>query len=551
MIQVKEYVNQIVTQYFDGADAIMVFGSQAQQEILQPSSDLDIIIIKEIGYCRGVQDEWLAEVKTDITVLPSVNFDLILLKEFLSPQMSVTIHALCHGKIIKDKYGQLAEYKELATQLYQDKKEIVHQDIHQFATIVIALNTLINNYKAIQKSNLEYFLLFSHIVNNLIDLELWSVLGWSTYGKTKARILQRINPELASKLQDIVALPYTEEDKIEILDFLERQKEKYTEIYNNKKRAVLHCSFFWDQKLAIRIVEGYELEEFLEFIMPDIVKSNLEFYYLQAPFKRDNDISNLVVIKGEQNSLQALENTIKSQRYLHPQFIQPSYFPLVQRFNGGAAILKVSEKFYSVFCDAIVNTKRPGKKNKVNLSAIDPNNLAINILIFYSRIQFSENIDTLSTFLNYLFDQWRAYAFDHPEKFLSEIPGSSGRLTLAFKKHYEQQKGTLKQILNGINNCITGKESTAWQNFLFHHLTILHKETNACQREVPSFDQIFIAGYHPQENASMWYILRKQFESIFLILGIDETDWSYLTYLVHAVISETNGSKNQLSAINR
>ncbi|MGY0037718.1 hypothetical protein [Pedobacter sp. NJ-S-72] len=217
--------------------------------------------------------------------------------------------------------------------------------------------------------------------------------------------------------------------------------------------------------------------------------------------------------------------------------IEASNFPLLEIFNGGPDVLNFSEVFYAYLTESILNIS--GKDRCQKLHHIEKNNLMISIILIYSNISIVDPIQ-LNTFFHYLFDQWLPYSYHKEDHSFDEIKGSKANAIQNFNRLYTLQKEQLQLILKEVK--LTSKQKKNSESKYLQHLFIklskLHAETLSCKNYIPEFECEIIKLYSTSESSRLWYIYRKQLESVLSLLDIETINWGYLAFLSKNVVHD-------------
>ena len=505
----------------------MIFGGQATNRFLDKSSDLDVIIIKDIGYPKSIQSLEIDGIKIDITIIPSINFDLFLLKEVYKENISAILHGLKVGRIVKDVNEQLHYYKDFASLLYDNIKQIKPYSPSRFVFLLQMSEKFILDYFKRDPALLESFILLNQIIDVIIDIELIFNLGWTTNGKTKARLLQVINPEVYISLSRIINIPEITQRKIALrVEVLEPHLTKYDEFLRNKKTIGITHNFFWDSKLAVRVSEKSVILKLCNLLKTKMY-SSLNLYFLYNPFYNSH-FHHILIIKGEYSLLEAKILPILRKERLDTLLVQASEFPLTEIFNGGKCVFEASEAFYSYLCGEIIN-KNANERGILN--EVDDSIVFISILFSYSMM-YNESQEDLISFFTYLFDCWSGYAYNGHEISYDEIDYSKKKNADILNSLFLSQKDEMKVILDNITHYFSDNVCREeWQDKLIANLKELHRAVTNSNRYVPEFELKLLSSYTKTTESDFWYICRKQFETVFYIFEINEKNWGYFSYI--------------------
>lgn len=530
-IPANEFILKIVEKYFDSADAIMISGSQADNEYIDKSKDIDLLIIKNFGIFGGYQNLNLEGISIDVTIVSPVNLDVLLIKETDKDPLSALLHGISNGRIIYDKFGQLAHHKEFADFLYSNKKDFtIHPDINSAFSVKV-LQKLYSDYQSQVHDSLLSFMVLSQLISRIIDLELTERLGGTMPGsnKIKTRIFETLEPETSKDLHFLINNSKTAEGK-EILEkhINETYLKKYHELIINDKSPSLKYNYFWNDKIALKTNSKQKITGIIQLLTEYVKNRKCHIYFQYSQYIRDKESPHLLIIKGDYKFLSKVIVPILNNERTNNLLIRAANFPLLERYNGGPDVLSASESFYSYLSESILSIG--GRNRCKKLSSIDKNNLAIIIMQMYSQIFELESKD-LTAFFTYIFDYWFPYSYTRGDQSLEENQNFSKIRLNKFETLYESQKEVLEYIFNEVNVCLKGLSKHSYLISLLKQLKMMNNKSRSSVRYVPEFDCKMIMAYSDVKDSELWYIYRRQLESIFSVLDIDNSNWGYLAFL--------------------
>lgn len=528
----KDFILKIIEKYFGSADAVMISGSQTNNEYIDKSKDVDLLIIKNLGIFGGYQSLKLEGITFDITIVPTINLDSLLIREINKESLSALLHGMSTGRILLDKFGQLKHYKDFANLLFKNKKDYTPHSYNDLIFSIQILEKLLSDYKLQKKKSLESYMILYQIVNKIIDLELIDHLGGTFPGnnKIKTRLFEIIDPNLSHSLYALLDGNKADKNKKALENHIYNiYIKKYQETLINNKAPSLKYNYFWNEKIAIKTKTKKKITEVLLLITSYIKQGKCNIYYQYAANPRENDAFHLLIIKGKYSFLLKVIVPILDNLRASDLFLKAANFPLLERYNGGQEILLASELFYSYLSESILSFG--GRKRCKKLSEIERNSLAIIIIQIYCRF-FQLDFTLFMAFLSYMFDHWFPYSYSRREQSFEENHTFKKNTLKEFNVLYNTQKEQLEYLFTEINlYSHNGESKHKYLNSLYKELQALYEKTKSCKRYVPQFDVKMIKNYADSDQVDLWYIYRKQFEAILVILDIENVNWSYLIYI--------------------
>lgn len=518
------YIIECVSQYFSDAETIMVIGSHSTKTSNDLITDIDILIThKDYAFNKGFLAIDYNGIKVDFTIIPSVNFENFLLYEYNEGNTGI-IYCLKYGKIIKDYNNKLAYYKEFATFLFDNRKNLLPFKEENFFFKATLLSKLAIDYKNRKIDSIETFIIFTQIVEVIMELELILNTGWSCAGKIKGRILSIIDPFLIKELMGLIKKCQTNNGKKEIQTLLDHYLDKYAQLIKNNKFNAYDFDCFYDSSLIIEIFSDDLLTDITNYCEINFKPNKYSLYALNKPyFKQTEYYNKILVIKANHKYLDIISAYLKIKRSENIRLLIPAKYPLIDVFNGGKAILNKSEELYSFLFQA--SSHQIVKSDKKNLVAL---NL---LLVFSDNLNLADK--SRKKFYEYLVDSWLSYSYDTDLIFHPEIK----EVRISTIKKFEKLFFDEKKVFIGIFNSISSKDEVIfdWQKELNQKVATLQQYTINCKSTyIPKFEIDKCNFYN--KNSASWYIFRKQLEVSFLILGINRSDWSYFAFIIKMLL---------------
>ncbi|WDF55255.1 hypothetical protein [Mucilaginibacter sp. KACC 22063] len=526
----SDAILSVVEKYFPFAQGVMVFGSQAFNTYYDEQKDIDVFLLYNTVFYKGIKDQYFNGKRFDIGFIPAKNFELFLLKEANAGKKNI-INSLKDGKILKDQNNQLSNYKKLAFELYNQKNELKSIDNNKFRIDVISLNKFYNDYIT-RPNTLEGNFTFFNLINTLIDLELSKSIGWTPIGKFKTRLLKIVNPKLFLDLESL--LLYNNDIYLKI-KVIKRYVDEYSELIQNNNFSTYTFDFRWGTYWVAEFQDENSISETLHSFTRENA-NNIEICLLSQPFKYMNNTNNFVVFRGNEEIINNITTNLSSSF----KAIRPASFFLIEKFNGGQSALDISMKFYFYLSKNLILNEDYRDVNKTVFG--------LSILIIYNSYLTKSSLAT-TFFLNYLLDSWALYNYNHENtKEWIEATNTNVLDDVRLNSIYQAQSKELINLIGILNN-LDLKNMDDWQIDLANHINDLLNNLNQTDILIPEFEEKLLE--YNYEGTPLCFVIRKQLEVIFSILEIDEKEWSYLVELLYYHINKSSKSVTTIDNVRR
>ncbi len=194
----KEAIVRISQENFPYAIAALLSGSQYQAEVMNPISDIDVVIIDTAHVHPTGKMMVIDSFRFDFTIIPACGIANNLLDDASSPR-GILLHHFIQSSVLFDELGILPPLQEYAYHLYQRPGPLLYHRTENNRIELLKLRNKLND----GLSESAKLFSFCQIINKLSSLEISRLKFWEARAVHQAKALEELHPAFAQACIDV------------------------------------------------------------------------------------------------------------------------------------------------------------------------------------------------------------------------------------------------------------------------------------------------------------------------------------------------------------